>query len=346
MKETNSYVGWQGLIQASKEMHGSETMGIGIRPFGFHAGNMTSIVAYPILLCEEMRKLGKEPHFDLHCFLNDIEQHSIVGHEKDPDNDDEANIYPAGKTLQFTLAPDGFEGSVVDYWQPLITNGVMEITKRFPCVRLSIHKTSDLKKMPIFTDIVHKAIVFADEIADLTEQHLCMPVHRPADFVRAVCPACKVPAKNTKNAEEVGSVFLECQKCGKELVAPIDKLDWWLQHRIVTLPKLLVGSGFDVWMMGFDHYEQKETPVRLALAKMFGITAKNYTAIHAPLIHSFDGKKMGKSNHNVAYAALEDLLSLLRGNTDHHVPINMTTHSRDLSPLGKLLPKHLLNKTL
>lgn len=154
-------------------------MGIGIRPFGFHAGNMTSIVAYPILLGEEMRRIGKEPKFDLHCWFNDIEQHSIVGHDKDPLHDDEANIYPAGKTLQFTPAPSGYPGSVVDYWQPLIENGVTKIKERFPEISITFHRTSELKALPAFEDAVLKAIRSPD-IASLSQKAmhiglLCTP---------------------------------------------------------------------------------------------------------------------------------------------------------------------------
>lgn len=334
------FVTYSGLQDISQTLTGRETMGIGIRPFGFHAGNMTSIVAYPILLGEELRKQGKEPAFDLHCWFNDVEQHSIVGHDIDPEHDDEANIYPAYKTLQFTPAPSNFPGSVVDYWQPLIENGVREIQKRFPEIKITFHRTSELRLSDAFEEAVIKAIKYPDVVADLVESHLNMRVHRPVEFVRAVCPDCTIPVANT-SVDEKNLITINCGDCQIEETGPVSQFDWWLQHRILTLPKLAIGDGFDIWMMGYDHFQERETPVREKLAEEFGLTVFNYTAVHAPLLLSYDGKKMGKSNHNVAYVPLEELLSLLRSNHDEMISIDEVAYSRDIEVLGDIVPKHI-----
>jgi lysyl-tRNA synthetase class I len=337
---TAHYVSLAGLEQITRELSGDETMGIGIRPFGFHAGNMTSIVAYPILLCEAMDALGKVPAFNIHCWFNDIEQYGVVGHYSDPIHQNEANIYPAGRTLQFTPAPGQFPGTVVDYWAPLIKNGVMEIQKRFPSIHLTFHKTSDLRTLPTFRSAVIQAIQSRDFIADLTQEHLHKTVHRPAEFVRAICPDCKTPVKDTQSTHE-DKISIDCADCGTRVTADVADFDWWLQHRILTMPKLSVGPGFDIWMMGYDHFQEKETTVREALAEKFNITAKNYTAIHAPLILSYDGRKMGKSNHNVAYVPLEGLLDLLRKNEGPEIGIGQVSYSRDVCVLGDLVPSHI-----
>lgn len=339
MSET--YVSLTGLKNISSILRGDETMGIGIRPFGFHAGNMASIVAYPIILCEMMRLARKEPAFDIHCWLNDIEQHAIIGHDKDPDHDDEANIYPRGTTMQFTPAPGGFEGSVVDYWGPMIQNGVLEIQRRFPNIRMSFHRTSELKSSPTFEHAVLKAIEHADTIADITQSHLNMPVHRPAEFVRAICGSCTTPVPRTEATAD-HLIKTDCPRCGHQAIGPVSSFDWWLMHRVLTMPKLsAVEGGFDIWMMGYDHFQERETPVREILGKLFEIKVKNYTAIHGPLILAPDGRKMGKSNGNVAYVPLDDLLDPLRHNEGPLIGIGNVNHSADIEILGDMVPAHI-----
>lgn len=334
------YISWDGLDAISSKLTGKETMGIGIRPFGFHAGNMASIVAYPILLCELMSQKGKEPEFDIYCFFNDVEQHAIVGHESRPDDDDSANIYPADKTLQYTPGPDGFKGSVVDYWRPLIENGAREIQARFPKVKLSFHTTSDLKTTETFGSAVRTALTQPEKIAEILEQKTGLEVYRPADYMRAVCKSCSVPVKNTAidGAERISAV---CHACGTDNKGEIGDFDFWIHHSILTLPKLSVGPGFDIWMMGSDHVQYGETPTRLKLSELFGIKAKNYIGIHAPLILSYDGQKMGKSNHNQAYVPLDSILNHLRENRDHKVSISGLPYNKDISVLGDLLPAHI-----
>ena len=52
---------------------------MGIRPFGFHAGNLLSLYVYPYLFCEEVQENGKPVNFTFFCSINDYEQDELDG---------------------------------------------------------------------------------------------------------------------------------------------------------------------------------------------------------------------------------------------------------------------------
>ncbi len=59
---TNSpYVYKKGLVELVSTLNGNERIHVGIRPYGFHAGNVVALVSYPKLLCEEYKRQYKKP---------------------------------------------------------------------------------------------------------------------------------------------------------------------------------------------------------------------------------------------------------------------------------------------
>src|SRR3989344_4571671 len=63
----------KGIEELAHEVKGNENIYLGIRPYGFHAGNMLAFIIYPLLLCEEVRKMGVIPSFNIFIFINDWE---------------------------------------------------------------------------------------------------------------------------------------------------------------------------------------------------------------------------------------------------------------------------------
>lgn len=51
----NLYLYLDGLETLAREVRGDENIHIGIRPYGFHAGNNLALVAYPYILCDMYR---------------------------------------------------------------------------------------------------------------------------------------------------------------------------------------------------------------------------------------------------------------------------------------------------
>lgn len=59
------YLYLNGMKKLAKEASGNETIHVGIRPYGFHAGNAMALIVYPYLLCKYLKKEGKVPRFRL-----------------------------------------------------------------------------------------------------------------------------------------------------------------------------------------------------------------------------------------------------------------------------------------
>jgi len=58
-----------GIRKLAQEISGEENIYLGIRPYGFHAGNMLPFVLYPILLGQELKNLAKN-HNSISLFLS------------------------------------------------------------------------------------------------------------------------------------------------------------------------------------------------------------------------------------------------------------------------------------
>lgn len=69
MLEHKPYLLMDGLKEIAKEFKGTENIFLGIKPYGFHAGNKIPFVAYPMLLCEELEKNNKKAQFNFFCIL-------------------------------------------------------------------------------------------------------------------------------------------------------------------------------------------------------------------------------------------------------------------------------------
>jgi len=85
------YLYFSGLKRLAKEINGDEIVHIGIRPYGFHAGNAMALVVYPYLLCKYFEKEKRVARFRFIISINDWEQDCLDG----PDPlEYPFNIYP------------------------------------------------------------------------------------------------------------------------------------------------------------------------------------------------------------------------------------------------------------
>src|SRR5277367_3398040 len=93
---------WAGLKRLSEEARGYEKLGVGIRPYGLHAGNLASVVAYPYLFLENFQAHKNEsPRFTFQVWFNDIEPTTYVGANGRLKSADWANMYPGSSSFQF-----------------------------------------------------------------------------------------------------------------------------------------------------------------------------------------------------------------------------------------------------
>lgn len=305
------YYGGNGLRRLAERFRGDENFCLGIRPFGFHAGNMAACVAYPILLAEELEKQGKMPTFSLTCFLNDYEQHRVTGHASCPDDDDENNIYPLDATMQFTY-PDSGQQSVVDIWESVIRRNLDAVSQRFPGVSVTVRRSSEIKESALFADTLRAGLNNADQIADICEDLTGVRVLRPAEYARVVCPDCHTPVAKTRMKGD--KIDTRCPPCDRPIHGTYTDFDYWMNHKLLGIAKLAPEDNYVLWFTGSDHKKYRTDAIRRAIMERFNLLAKPCDRVYAPLLVREDGQKMGKSNHNTADIDLDVLLDTLRGN--------------------------------
>lgn len=306
---STEYCGLDGVRKIASLMRGDENILIGVRPFGFHAGNLSADVVYPLILCEELKRQGKEPYLNITFFMNDYEQYEIVGHRNDPDEDDEVNIYPKGKTLQYEREPLDNSLTVVDYWSSKIISHMDVIRHAYPNVMIKYQRTSDLRSTDLYREVLNLSLNKPNEIASIFKEVSGKHVHLPAEFARVVCVNCEMPVPGTQMNNETVRALCDC---GNETCDHFSKLDYWVNHNLLGISKLSVQNGFFLWMLGYDHKQFHSGEIKARVIDQFGLAARDCNRVYAPLLLREDGRKMSKSSGNIAYARIGDLLENLR----------------------------------
>jgi hypothetical protein len=342
------YFGASGIDSVAQAICGNERINMGVRPVGFHAGNMASTVVYTDLLCKKTFSLGKKVNFHISFCLSDAEQYKAVRHPSSPKNTHYfRDCYPDGKTIQFTMCPQKPNISVVDAWLPVYENALIQISQKWPGLSWNIYRTTDLKKYNAFKTILLTTIEKPDEIATVIEESTGQKVYRPVDFVRAICPFCKTPVPNTRITPS-GLIAIEDHKCHNAHGAgeySYDALEYWTHYIIAILAEWASLDKFDIVIFGYDHSGCEKA--WLSLAKYYGIENKIYDTIrlYAPLILSFDGKKMGKSNYNIRYTSISLLTQFLETSNALTVQLPDKNLSSDISSSGIPVPQYLQMNT-
>lgn len=306
--ESSVYLYWQGLTKLAKNLKGTETFHMGIRPFGFHGGNKLTLVVYPLLLCEEFSKLGKTPRFKFYLSINDWEPHRLS--YIDPDRL-QFNISPEQTTFQYTPDPAGCCKSIVDHWEKIIKSK-FEVTKqKFPEVSLILKRNSELKSEKVFIDSLRKTLEGHKDIAKIIKESSGKDVLvEEARYAGAVCPVCKSARGTTTIHENI--VSFSCSNCGEKSTGDIKDFDYWWHHLPMLIPRIMI-FGADLCLRGGDHFSSKHTDINPRLMNYFYPEAKYPATLVSPVLLSLDGRKMSKSKNNDRDVELEGLLKEARG---------------------------------
>lgn len=311
------YLYYKGLLELSKELNGRENIYLGIRPYGFHAGNMLALVTYPILLSRELQKLGKTPRFNIFLFINDWEQNKLDGPDpiKYP-----YNSYPLNTTFQYTFDPQlpTKNKNVVDYWKPVITENITNIKRFFPEITISVIKNSQMKNDPMMKKCVLTTIKDPFILAKILRKYGNKPIlEKPLVYSLAVCPFCHFARGKTKVRNQDTIVHF-CEKCGRKTINNYGYFDYWLYHKPLALPRLEI-CKIDVCITGADHYNEGDFLIRRALLEAYGTKAKTPKTLYAPVVLGFNGLPMGKSKGNSVSLSLEKLIDLALKNPNAKV---------------------------
>ena len=303
MTNSKVYVGLPGVASLASEMQGDETIHIGIRPYELHAGNKLAIIAYPILICQELERLGKEPRLTFLLSLNDWEQRVLVG----------TNIYeytfdvrPLDITIQYATEPDGTT-LTAPFWGEKITDAMREITDRYPNVMIKPFFNSDLHRHEAMKSVVVQTLEKPQEIKDLMIEITKKPTDNSlVQFAATVCPSCH--DANTRTDIQSGTFRVECTVCGHVANGQYEDFMYWLHHNPLFAARWKA-FGFGYSLCGGDHLAEGDVEVRRALYRyFFNEEPPELGMVFSPILVGSDGNKMSKSRDNYFDASIDDIL--------------------------------------
>ncbi|NMB56414.1 hypothetical protein GYA19_00575 [Candidatus Beckwithbacteria bacterium] len=295
-----------GIKELSKEFKGKANIYLGIRPYGFHAGNQLPFMVYPYLLCKFTKELGFTPKFNFFLFLNDWEQDALEG----PDLANYPfNIFPKNTTFQFTPSPDG-KGNIVDFYEPIIATNVKKALEDFKQVKVIVMRNSSMKKMKTMKDVVLKTIVNPKLVRNVLKKYSGKSILKNScSYCNAICKSCNSAKTETKIMKDQ-RIRAKCLICGSINYGPYESFEYWLYHKPLALPRIYENK-IDLCITGLDHYNEGDFVSRKELFKIYGLKVKYPKTLYSHLIKGANGLVMGKSKKNDEYMAFPRLLKLV-----------------------------------
>lgn len=295
-----------GIKKLAKEITGEENIYLGIRPYGFHAGNMLSHVVYPILLGQELAQRGIEPKFNIYIFINDWEQGGLAGPDlkKYP-----FNIYPKDFTFQYMRDPKNPNINIVDYWEPIIVENVKNIQTYFPKINIKSVRNSAMKDHPIMKKYLLYTIGNPHVVANILKKTRKTVLDKPISYALAVCPKCNKVRGETILKEE--KIIHRCFNCNNKTEGDYFDFDYWFYHKPLALPRLEI-YNINICITGVDHYDEGDFIIRKELIKAYGSKAKYPKTLYTQLILARDGNVMEKSKGNTDIVDLDYLFNLFK----------------------------------
>jgi len=305
MKEPYLYL--EGIKKLAESLRGDEVIHMGIRPYGFHAGNALAMVIYPILLCEECERLGKKVKFSFFVSLNDYEQDELDGpdYHRFP-----FNIHPKRTILKFVQDPSGCCDNIVDHYTPIIKDSVMLIKKTYPTVNIKFYETSRVKNNHYFKDYLLRTIENPLEQLSLYKKHTGREIlNNPVFYANAVCPKCK--SANGDIFIEKQKIHLKCKECSIISEGSYGEFDYWWYHKPMLVARYKI-FNIEVSLSGGDHYSEGDFVIRNAFIKLFNSGLKSPKTFFSPMLLGLDERRMSKSQGNASYPKLDKLYKLAK----------------------------------
>lgn len=310
MKTRKPYLYLAGLKKLAKETLGTETVHVGIRPYGFHGGNVMALVIYPMLLCEFTEKAGKKARFKFIVSINDWEQDVLSGPDprKYP-----FNVFPGKTILKYTPDDQGCCESVVDHWEPVIKKCVNSIRKKNPDVSIQFIRNSKMRRPKFSKELLWETLT--DPYKQF-EIYTKVPgkefLQRPILYAAPVCPTCKTAVRNYSVAG-THKLKLACAVCDAGGSYPIAELDFWWYHKPLLLARMNAFK-IDITISGGDHFSEGDFMIRRELIKEYCPHLKEPRMLFTPLVVLPNGEKMSKSRNNALFVDAATVLAQSRNN--------------------------------
>ncbi len=321
-----TYLYLDGLKEISKKLTGKEKIHIGIRPFGFHAGNKMALIAYPYLLAEQLKKNGTEPEFTIFISLNDFEPNELSYLEFDGKNyyykkiadylDTEEPTYGSNiiceKTNIGNLLDSGkCHEKIIDHYEELIRKEMKNaFEKEFPKIKIEFVRNSSLLGEKVFQKYLKIAIQQPQKIAEIIKKATGEKIiPELAHYAGAICPACK--ESNGKTKINKSTTLFECKKCGKTFEKNITEFDYWIYHKPLLIPRLLL-LKIDLCIRGGDHYNGGSVNVNSLLLKEFEPDFEEPLTLITPVVKDRNGNKLSKSYKNTIDMDTKKIIEMAR----------------------------------
>lgn len=310
-----TYTYLDGIKECAHDMKGDESIHIGIRPYELHAGNKLAIVAYPILLCEELEKLGKTPKIRIILSLNDWEQRVLAGSDIYKYHFD---IKPLDTTIQYATEKDGIT-STPRHWGGKIVEAMSEITNRYPEVTVEPYFNSDLKDKPAMKEVILKTIFNPAEIKEIMLRTTGHPTDDSSTrFASVVCPHCHDANTETIRIDGGETLSSRCTKCNTISEGQYEDFMYWLHHKPLFSARWKA-LGFTHSLSGGDHFAEGDVEVRRKLySYFFNAEPPRLDMIFSSTLLGTNGKKMSKSRANFFDADIETILNAARASKTVH----------------------------
>lgn len=329
-----TYLFWNGLKQVAKQVSGKEKIFMGIRPFGFHAGNELALLVYPWHLCNLVKKEGKLPEFEFFISINDMEPNGLKYLYNDANGKlfykpqeftlseevpFEYNVFPRTTSFQYTKCEEGCCKSIVDHWQKIIESKMNALKRDFPGIKLNFIRNSSIKNKPEFKKAIKTALKNPEILGKILAKYekICFKKGF-LNWIGAICPKCNSAQGKTILKKE--KIIFKCKDCGKKTSIPLGKASYWM-HYIFMLPPRLKIFKADFWISGYDHCETKNTEINEELYKELYGEETNLKTIFSPLVISLDGKKMSKTRENLSRINSKKLKKMAIGFNKHRLEL-------------------------
>jgi lysyl-tRNA synthetase class I len=312
------YLYLSGLEKLAKKLKGNEVVHIGIRPYGFHAGNVLSLVVYPYLLCKEMQKNKGKVNFKFKISINDYEQDFLDGPDfrKYP-----FNIYPKNSSFQFMPDEVGCCKDVVAHWQPIMENIILNIKKTFPNITIDFVRNSSLKNKYYFKSLLLETLKNPEEQAKIFAKYSGKPILKsPIQYAGIICPKCK-KAHGKTTVYSSKEILWKCDDCAYTTEGKYEDFDYWWYHKAMLTARLKI-LKVQVAMSGGDHYSEGDYNIRRKFMQQYFRKFKEPVMLFCPTLIARDGQKMSKSRKNSEYADIKKLIEVAASNYESEIRIS------------------------
>ncbi len=303
------YLYYQGLKKIVRESRGDETVHVGIRPYGFHAGNTMALIVYPYLFCKYLEDAGKEPRLKFVVSLNNWEQDALDGpdYRKYP-----FNIYPKTTSLQFASDEVGCCKSVAAHWEPIIKKRVLFLKKRFPNISIKFVENSELINYPFCKKLLVETIKHPDKQADIYRKYSHMQVlPSPIKYAGAICFKCRSAHGETAVIGR-SKVIWKCDDCGSSKEGDFKEFDYWWYHKPMLIARIKIFK-VDITLSGGDHFNEGDFKIREIFIRKYASGMREPKMMFTPTVIALDGIKMSKSRNNAAFADAGRFIEIMNG---------------------------------